>query len=127
VCAKASGKNGGGGGGDGGCLLIGTVRFKSLSLDRCQGFKYSTPKKGRMLQKKNPRGTGGAYKGWLLLAQNEVMESAVLPPRTFVALQFRRHQNNTRDASSDISSWATGAMTETWRESTYRDGTDRNF
>ncbi len=56
------------------------------------------------------------------------MERGVLPPRTFVTLQFERYQNNMQDvagASSDISSWAAGAVTATWREPTNRDWIDQ--
>jgi hypothetical protein len=120
VCAKASGKDDGGGGG---CQLIGTVLFEGLSLGKCQGFKYSTPKKGHRLREKTTC-CACNHDHW----RNELMKRGVLPPRTFVTARFERYQNNIQDVagtSSYISSWAAGAVTATWREPTNRDWIDQ--
>jgi hypothetical protein len=69
VFAKASGKNGGGGG----CLLISTVLFKNLSLDKCQGFKYSTPKEGAQAARENIHG-GMRPMRVMTTGANELME-----------------------------------------------------
>ena len=90
-CGKGSGKGGGG------CQLIGTVRFNSLSLDKCHGFIYSTQEGTQPREKKS---TGGirhmrVMTNW----RNELIDWGVLLPRTFVTLQFQTYQNNIKDVA----------------------------
>ena len=61
--------------------------------------------------------------------RNELIDWGVLLPRTFVTLQFQTYQNNIKDVAevlqANISTWATGALTETWREPTNCAGVDQ--
>jgi hypothetical protein len=67
MCGKGSGKGGGGG-----CQLIGTVLFNSLSLGKCQGFKYSTPEKERSHERKHHGGHGRMQV--MTIGANKLME-----------------------------------------------------
>jgi hypothetical protein len=60
---------------------------------------------------------------------NDLMESGVLLPRTSITLQSQRiseqYEGCGGELRAGISSWAVGAVTETWREPTNRSGMDQ--